>query len=279
MEQWADPNRPFKNTVKDSPYVWKLDLKTKQIKNKDPKNIANKPANYYLLEDDNGKSVYPDLEQKLGEVEADFLKIIREKVENNIDLKVDDREIIALFMSLAIFRKPSHIDKFSNFVDKILNDSVLPHIKNKIKSKKYSEEELQKIQKEYLADTGNLVSIEQLQDGMNNIDSVNFEASLTKNKKLTVAFGENIHEWKRFIKNYNWLFLEGKSFVTGDLNYFSMFPLTPKICIVLTSDELKEKRFKITEEKEREINERISKNCESFVVAQDKTILEILQKS
>lgn len=274
MEQWADPQRPFKNKPEDSPYVWKLDIKTKEIKKKDPKNIANKPSNYYLLENNKGESVYLELEQKLAQAEDNFLRVVREKVEQKISLTEDDREDIALFMSLAIFRKPSHIDKFSGFVDEILNDWVLPHITKEMKSKEYSEIELLEAQQEILKETGNLISIEKILEDIKNIDSSNFKANLSKNKKLSVAFGENIHKWKQFIKNHNWLFLEGESFITGDLNYFSIFPLSPKICIIPMRNKLEQERIIISAEKEKELNKNIAKNCESFMISQNKTIFE-----
>jgi len=277
MEQWADPERPLKNKPEDSPYVWKLDIKTKEIKKKDPKNIANKPSNYYLLENTKGESVYFDLEQKLSQAESNFLKVVREKVEQKISLTGDDRENIALFMSLAIFRKPSHIDKLSGFVDEILNDWVLPHITEKIKSKEYSETELLEMQQEYLKETGNSISIEKILEDIKDMDSSKFRVGLSKNKKLqSIGFGKNISEWKHFIKNHNWLFLEGQSFVTGDLSYFSMFPLTPKICIVLMNNDLEQERVILTSEREKDVNKKILENCESFAISQNKTILENL---
>lgn len=277
MEQWADPERPLKNKTEDSPYVWKLDITTKNIKNKDPKNIANKPSNYYLLENNKGESVYFELEQKLAQAEGNFLRVVREKIEQKISLTEDDKEHIALFMSLAIFRKPSHIDKLSGFVGEILNDWVLPHLTKEIKSKEYSETELLEMQQEYLKETGNSISIEKILEEIKGIDSSKFKASLSKNKKLTaIGFGENIYKWKNFIKNHNWLFLEGESFITGDLSYFSIFPLTPKICIVLMNNDLEQERITLTSEKEQELNKNILKNCESFAISQNKTILENL---
>jgi hypothetical protein len=277
MEQWADPDRPLKDNLKDSPYVWKLDIETKNIKNRDPKNIANKPSNYYLLENNKGESVYFELEQKLAQEEGNFLRVIREKIEQKIPLKESDREVIALFMSLAIFRKPSYIDKLSGFVDEILNDLVLPHLAKEIKSKEYSEDELIKMQQDYLNETGNSISTKEILESAKNIDSNNMKASLSKNKKLSsIGFGKHINQWKNFIKNHNWLFLEGNSFITGDLSYFSIFPLTPKICIILMNNNLEQEWRILTPKEEKDLNKNILENCESFAISQHKIILENL---
>ena len=39
---------------------------------------------YYLLENSKGESVHLDLEQRLAEVEGNFLNVIRDKIEKNI---------------------------------------------------------------------------------------------------------------------------------------------------------------------------------------------------
>jgi hypothetical protein len=277
MEMWADMSRPLKGSFKDSPYVWKYDFATGKIKNKDPKKIANKPANYYLLENTKGEAVHNHLEQQLGKIEGEFLSIIRKKISAQAPLDDNERLVIATFISLAVNRKPKQIERFTGFVNDILNEWVMPSLAKQIRNKNYSDAELESLRAGYKKETGLDISIEEMREGCKNIDHSHVSVELTKNRKLMTAFGVNIDRWAKFIMKHHWLFLRGEHFITGDLNSFAFFPLTPNVCMTLMIDEPGINWVELPENELKEVNIKIFNSCDTFSIAKNREILDELK--
>ncbi len=275
---WVDPDRPNKGTPKDSQYVWRYNLGTKEIKPKPPLKIATKPANYYMLENKKGEPIYSGLENAIGRVENDFISVVRNKIEKAIKLTKEDRVVVSKFISLAVFRKPKQIEELTSFINSMLTEAVLPELMKRAVKKKYSTKEIMALCEEAKKETGRDVSIGEMKKAIRNVDKAHLKVELTKNKKLlTFVGGENIPRWASFINNHYWMFLEADHFITGDINHFGFFPLNPNICLVPMKDKPLNERIILTGGKLQEINNSILKSCDSFAIAKNRKILEALK--
>ena len=266
MEFWVDPDTPQGMTA----YTWKLDKKTGKIEKKSPINIANKPANYYLLENTKGEAIIDILEKELGLAENNFVNTVRNKILREELLSEQDRVHIALFMALTTLRKPYEIEMFAKQINKILDDRIKPALIKQLKQETNNEEELDQIRKQYKKDTGLNISKDDAKKYTQDMNENNSNISLTKNTKLFTWLGKIVNKHTRIILSHDFLILKGNGFITGDLHHFAIFPLTSNYCIMLSQQKIENNFIKITDEKIMQINQEIYNDCNTFLISDSK---------
>ena len=271
MESWVDQDTPQGMTA----YTWKLDKKTGKIEKKAPINIANKPANYYLLENTKGEAIIDILEKELGLAENNFINTIRNKILREELLSEQYRVHIALFMALTTLRKPCEIEMFAKQMNKVLDDRIKPALINSLKQEANDDEELDKLREQYKKETGLNISKDDAKKYIQDLDKNNFRVSLSKNAKLLTSLGnKKINKWAYYILSHDFLILKGNGFITGDLHHFAIFPLTSNYCIMLSQQKIENNFIKIPDEKIMQINQEIYNDCNTFLISDCKQRLQ-----
>jgi hypothetical protein len=270
---WLDDDTPDGY----EPYVWVYDKTKRGLKNKAPKNIANKPADLYLLDKKSGgKSRF--LEDQLSKIESSFLKVAREKVFEKKIINKEDKWVISNFISLFFYRQPYLIYKLKGFANDLLNKVAKPQVIKGIKEKSKDIGYLFKTRKEFEKETGQKISLQEMKKQASKMGLNDFQIEVTRNRLLFTIFGENIDKWARIYSSFPWEFLEGENFITGDLKFINMFPVSPNICIFMDiSRGSADGTFvRVNQAQTENVNRIIFDNCASIVISSKRVILENL---
>ena len=114
LSAWTDPETPSGH----EPYVWVVNKKSLEIRNRAPKNIMFK-RNFYTIETEEGERDL-SLERGLSVFEGEFVRVRDRVISSHLQLSSDDRLALLAYVSAMHSRTPASSDRLSPFWEEIL---------------------------------------------------------------------------------------------------------------------------------------------------------------
>lgn len=104
LKSWCDPDTP----KTQEPYVWKFTKDGKSSKKKAPNNIFHENNMYTIQCPEIGRDLR--LEKGLSQLENDFVKLRRQKLDKKEDLSDDDRYLLCVFAAASRSRTKAYME-------------------------------------------------------------------------------------------------------------------------------------------------------------------------
>ena len=109
LKAWCDPDFPKNH----EPYVWMFEKDGSKNRKRAPKNVLSE-TNFYTIERSDG-SQDRTIERKLAQLEYEFSQLRDTKIAGCVDLTLDEKVSLLLFISAAFARTIHYHNHLSNF--------------------------------------------------------------------------------------------------------------------------------------------------------------------
>jgi len=119
LKAWCDPDAPASYT----PYLWLFDKDGSNPRNKAPENIFHETDMYTIHHEDGSRNLV--LEHGLSQLEAEFVKIRKDKIARGLPLDPREHILLCAFTAAAHSRTPSsreHIRKQWKHPLRVMNE-------------------------------------------------------------------------------------------------------------------------------------------------------------
>jgi len=270
---------------------WVYDRKDDEYRKQTPVNTTVQ-KHYYSIEEEEGEKNI-EIERMLSELEGDTKKIINKIMHRKL-LSNEDKMIMSLFISFAWTRIPDF--------ERLVNESMKRLIKKTGDILNKDVERIKQTFERYEKDTGEKIAIEpaQLKEFW---DRGKFDIVMNRNASLDMML-QVAPECGRFLSLMDWVFAiapKDYSFITTDSPFVliptadekiikafgssigllvpgvkKLFPISQKVCLVITDCGDKIQYAKYNKSLCKEINIRLAGHAKRFVIGRDKALLSSL---
>ena len=114
LSAWTDPETPSDQ----EPYVWVVNKKSLEVRNRAPKNIMFE-RDFYTIETKEGERDL-SLERGLSMFEGEFVRVRDRVIKSRLQLSSDDRIALLAYISAMHSRTPASSDRLSPFWEELL---------------------------------------------------------------------------------------------------------------------------------------------------------------
>ena len=114
LSAWTDPDTPSGQ----EPYVWLVNKKSLELRNRAPKNIMFE-RDFYTIETEEGDRDL-SLEEGLSVLEGEFVRVRDRVISSRLPLNSEDRLALLAYVSAMHSRTPASSDRLSPFWEELL---------------------------------------------------------------------------------------------------------------------------------------------------------------
>ncbi|MDM5199269.1 DUF4238 domain-containing protein [Fictibacillus enclensis] len=261
-------------------HVYDIDKRVYRLQ---PPKTTSVEKDFYTVSNIDGEKNYFIEELMSQYVEKDFGEIIDKFLKTN-KLNLSEKEYLALFIAFQHLRTPQYRDQFIDFLDRAYKQTT--ELALRVYKANYGKTDI------------NTVATEDELDRMIELfekEQVKFNFHNDKYLKFMMEF---VEKEANILLQQNWVFLKApksSEFITCDHPFYmsrpkylpnwsgvglltegsaKVFPLTPKMCVMIMNHGNAELLYQYSREDVRQINLSLGLSAKRFIISREKKLLE-----